>query len=67
MIPVEGLVLLVPFFFASWWTEYLVAKKMLKTIPSTSIKDKVRNANLITYIMLASWPIGFWVLNSAIK
>ncbi len=67
MIPLAGLVLLVPFFFASWWSEYLVSKKMLKTIPSASIKYKVRNANLITYIMLASWPIGFWVINSAIK
>jgi hypothetical protein len=67
MIPLAGLVLLVPFFFASWWSEYLVSKKMLKSIPSASIKYKVRNANLITYLMLASWPIGFWILNSVIK
>lgn len=67
MIPFAGLVLLVPFFFASWWSEYLVSKRMHKTLPSVSIKDKVRNANLITYCLLAAWPIGFWVVNSAIK
>lgn len=26
MIPVAGLVLLIPFFFASWWSEYFVSK-----------------------------------------
>lgn len=67
MIPLAGVVLLVPFFFASWWSEYLVSKAMLKAVPSTSIKSKVRNANLITYCMLASWPIGFWVLNNVTK
>ncbi|RVT45578.1 hypothetical protein EMM73_12790 [Rheinheimera sediminis] len=67
MIPVAGLVLLIPFFFASWWSEYFVSKKLNKTLPSLSIKAKVRNANLITYSLLAAWPIGFWVLSSATK
>lgn len=67
MIPAAGLVLLVPFFFASWWSEYLVSKKMLQALPSNILKVKVRNANLITYCMLACWPVGFWVLNSVIK
>ncbi|WP_306519921.1 hypothetical protein [Rheinheimera sp.] len=67
MIPAAGLVLLVPFFFASWWSEYLVSKEMLQALPSNILKVKVRNANLITYCMLASWPVGFWVLNSVIK
>lgn len=65
MIPTAGLVLLVPFFFMSWWLEYLVTKKLLKTLPALSIKNKVRNANIITYLLLALWPIGFWVLSSA--
>lgn len=67
MIPVAGLVLLIPFFFASWWSEYFVSKKINKTLPSPSIRTKVRNANLITYSLLAAWPIGFWVLSSASK
>lgn len=67
MIPVAGLVLLVPFFFASWWSEYFVSKKINKVLPPLSIKIKVRNANLITYSLLAAWPIGFWVLGNAAK
>lgn len=67
MIPVAGLVLLVPFFFASWWSEYFVSKKINKALPPLSIKSKVRNANLITYSLLAAWPIGFWVLGNAAK
>lgn len=64
MIPMAGLVLLVPFFFASWWSEYIVTKKIIQTQPSEIIKNKVRNANLITYSLLLAWPIGFWVFNS---
>ena len=30
MIPTAGLVLLVPFFFASWYVEYLVTRRILK-------------------------------------
>jgi len=65
MIPAAGLVLLVPFFFASWWSEYFVSKKILKEHSAQSVKIAVRNANIITYTLLAFWPIGFWVLNSA--
>ncbi|TKB45371.1 hypothetical protein [Thalassotalea mangrovi] len=67
MIPAAGIVLLIPFFFTSWWSEYFVSKKLNKTLPSLSVRGKVRNANLITYSLLAAWPIGFWVLNSAAK
>jgi len=65
MIPVAGLVLLVPFFFASWWSEYFVSKKLLKEQSAQGVKIVVRNANIITYALLAFWPVGFWVLNSA--
>ncbi|MCJ8351466.1 hypothetical protein [Moritella sp.] len=67
MIPVAGLVLLLPFFFVSWWSEYFVSKSINKSLPPISIKNKVRNANLITYSLLAAWPIGFWVLGNAAK
>jgi hypothetical protein len=67
MIPVAGLVLLVPFFFVSWWSEYFVSKNINKTLPLLSIRSKVRNANLITYTLLAAWPVGFWMLSSATK
>jgi hypothetical protein len=63
MIPFAGLVLLVPFFFASWWSEYFVSKKLHSSLPSRKIKNKVRNANLITYTLLALWPLGFWLFS----
>ncbi len=63
MIPVAGSVLLLPFFFASWWSEYLVWKKMFKEHSAQRIRTAVRNANIITYGLLALWPIGFWVMN----
>ncbi len=65
MIPVAGTVLLFPFFFVSWWSEYLVSKKMLKDHPKQKVKLAVRNANIITYILLAFWPLGFWIMNSS--
>ncbi len=64
MIPIAGLILLVPFFFVSWWSEYLMSKKMLKEYSAQRIKIAVRNANIITYSLLVFWPIGFWMLNS---
>jgi glycopeptide antibiotics resistance protein len=63
MIPVAGLVLLIPFFFASWWSEYLVSRKILHKLPAQTLKREVRNANILTYALLACWPIGFWLLN----
>ena len=58
MIPVAGMVLLVPFFFASWWSEYLVSKKMHRDLNGRLVKKYVRNANLITYGLFTIWPIA---------
>lgn len=57
MIPIAGLVLLVPFFYASWWSEYFVTKQIHKDIGVVLIKKYVCNANLITYSLLSLWPI----------
>ncbi len=57
MVPVSGLVLMIPFFFVSWWSEYFITKKILKDIDLKEIKRYVRNANLITYGLLSLWPI----------
>jgi len=58
-----GLVLLVPFFFVSWLVEYWVVRFMARNAmiasgaePSETggkIKRAVRNANLVTYALLA--------------
>ncbi len=53
MIPTAGIVLLVPFFFVSWWIEYLISKKMLRGSDAKAVKRAVRNANLITYGLMA--------------
>ncbi|HED06240.1 MAG TPA: hypothetical protein ENI61_06115 [Ignavibacteria bacterium] len=57
MVPVSGLVLMIPFFFVSWWSEYFITNKILKDIDLKEIKRYVRNANLITYGLLSLWPI----------
>jgi hypothetical protein len=56
VIPAATLVLLIPFFFASYWIEYFVVRKMAGTSdgePSNlaypRVRTAVRNANLITY------------------
>ena len=64
MIPTAGVLLLIPFFFVSWWSEYYVSMKLLKQQHSQRLKITVRNANIITYALLAIWPIGFWILNN---
>ena len=63
MIPVAGMVLLVPFFFVSWWTEYLVCRKLLPSISPDLLNPAVRNANFISYSLLAIWPLAMLILN----
>jgi hypothetical protein len=53
MIPSATLFLLVPFFFVSWWIEYRVEKRLLKEIDQTQLNAAVRNANLVSYGLLA--------------
>jgi len=57
MVPVSGLVLMIPFFFVSWWTEYFITIKILIDTDTKEIKKYVRNANLITYGLLSLWPV----------
>jgi len=56
IIPAACLVLLVPFFFASYWIEYRIVKSELakpeggpKDLAHSRVRIAVRNANLITY------------------
>lgn len=55
-LPAVTLVLLIPFFFASYWVEYRVIKRMvgkpeggLPILAYPRVRIAVRNANLITY------------------
>ncbi len=63
MIPLAGLFLLIPFFFVSWWSEYLITKAMLKSGQAAAINRSVRNANLISYALLGLWPLAMLVLS----
>ncbi len=56
LLPAAGLVLMVPFFFASWWSEYLVARRMLRDHERPAVWLATRNANLASYALLALWP-----------
>lgn len=56
VIPAATLILLIPFFFASYWVEYFVVRKMVRTpdrepsnLADARVRTAVRNANLITY------------------
>lgn len=56
VIPAATLMLLIPFFFASYWIEYFVVRKMVGTpdgepsnLAHVRVRTAVRNANLITY------------------
>jgi len=55
-IPAAALILLIPFFFASYWIEYRVIKFMvgkpkhgLPALDYPKVRIAVRNANLVTY------------------
>jgi hypothetical protein len=54
-IPAALLVLLIPFFFASYWIEYLVVRRMVgmpggePNLAHPRVRVAVRNANLVTY------------------
>lgn len=53
MIPAATLTLLVPFFFASWFIEYRVSKRFLKENDASLVNKAVRDANLLSYALLA--------------
>jgi len=53
MLPAAMLVLLVPFFFATWFVEYQIARRMLKELSAPNVKRAVLMANLASYGLLA--------------
>ena len=57
MIPTATIVLLIPFFFASWWVEYLVAKWILSEIDKRVVRRSVRNVNFLSYSALALYVV----------
>ena len=58
MIPAATLVLLVPFFFASWWVEYLVMKRIFHDTDKKILRRAVRNINFLSYSGLAFYTVA---------
>ena len=56
VVPAATLVLLIPFFFASYWIEYFIVRRMVgmtdglpPNLAYPRVRIAVRNANLVTY------------------
>jgi hypothetical protein len=52
-VPVATLVLLVPFFFASWLIEYWVSRLFARETDKKTLNRAVLAANLVSYAFLA--------------
>jgi hypothetical protein len=63
-IPAAHLILLIPFFLASWLIEFPIARWMLRDIPMACINRSVLLANLVSYSLLAA--VGMYNLIVAI-
>lgn len=61
MIPSAILTLMVPFFFASWFAEYQVGKRMLKRVDAALVRRSILMANLVSYGALAVIVLG-WLI-----
>lgn len=54
MVPVAALVLLVPFFFMSWFVEYQLSKLFIRDGDRPALRSAVLIANLWSYALLAA-------------
>ena len=54
MLPAGGALLLIPFFLMSWWIEGPIAAWILDDLPTQIVDSAVRDANLVTYGLLAA-------------
>ena len=57
MMPVAMLVLLVPFFFASWLTEYWIMVLYVKSISRRQLNRGMLVANLASYVLLLLYVV----------
>ena len=66
MVPLACLVLLIPFYFVSWWYEYSSVKRQMKDADPAVIKIATRNLNLLSYSLLAVLVLG-WLIKSIVE
>ena len=60
MVPAASVVLLVPFFAASWFIELRVNRRMLPEVDERTLRRATRDANLLSYLLLAG-VAGGWL------
>ena len=60
MLPAGGVLLLIPFFLMSWWIEAPITAWFLDDLPTQFVDSAVRDANLVTYGLLAAL---LWVMH----
>ncbi|MCK5384393.1 MAG: hypothetical protein KAJ29_02370 [Alphaproteobacteria bacterium] len=61
MIPTAMIVLMFPFFFASWKIETYVTTKMNKNLNYKKVNPTCFTANAITYFLLVLYPLGMFL------
>ena len=57
MIPTAMLVMLIPFYFASWFIEYKIAKRILNSVESKLLNRTIRNVNFVSYSGVATYVL----------
>lgn len=65
MVPAACLLLLVPYFFVSWFIEYKVAIHMREWLDPQKVVYGMFVANLVSYLMLASIVLG-WLIGEVL-
>jgi len=62
MVPAASLFLLVPFFFASYFVEALIVVGLNNKLPRVQVRSAVFRANIVSYLLLAIFTLGWLVL-----
>lgn len=57
MIPAAYLILLVPFYFASWWIEFLVARRLLREVDKGLLRRTIGKVNFVSYCCLSLFAL----------
>jgi hypothetical protein len=66
MVPAASLFLLIPYFFASWYVEYRVFTRLIKTAEKDLCRSATLRANLVSYSFLAIVAV-VWLITSIVQ
>ena len=65
-LPLAFIVLMIPFFFATWWIENYSVKRQMKDVDPGEIKIVTRNQNLLSYGFLVAGLL-IWLITELIR